>query len=213
MLQKIVDNWLEKRRRKWQKKCRKCDLEKIIKSCGTCSSRPQIIAAEEPLSTKSTTTSVDCVPGGPSGMASPVRPGGSLDGKMGEGSTSSLDLDVPGGLTGMAKPVRPGGSLDDQEAQIGMARPVSPICAGVTTDKWFDICLNAWDCEECGKKFKMAMMKDCSSCGGGLSEDELHTSLLGFDVVGLFPAMSSEVTGLIVRRSIVNSRMKIDGFS
>ena len=38
-------------------------------------------------------------------------------------------------------------------------------------------------------------------------------TLLGFDVVGLFPAMKSENTGKIVRKRFLRSSMKIRGFS
>ena len=57
------------------------------------------------------------------------------------------------------------------------------------------------------------MNKDCEECGEGIGEEELHQTLLGLDVVGLFPAIKSKNTGQIVRRMVVRSNIKIKGFN
>ena len=46
--------------------------------------------------------------------------------------------------------------------------------------------------------------------GGG--EEELHHTLQGWDVTGLFPAMESKNTGIICRNEILESTIKIEGF-
>ena len=72
--------------------------------------------------------------------------------------------------------------------------------------------LMAWDCERCGEELKMRMQCDCAECGQGIGEEELHQTLIGLDVVGLFPAMKSENTGRIVRKRFIMSKIKIEGF-
>ena len=55
-------------------------------------------------------------------------------------------------------------------------------------------------------------MNNCKDCGQGVSEEEKHHTLQGWDVTGLFPAMQSESTGLIVRNEIIKCKIKINGF-
>ena len=43
---------------------------------------------------------------------------------------------------------------------------------------------------------------DCEECGTGIGIEELYQTLLGVDVVGLFPAITSKSTGKIIRRII-----------
>ena len=75
------------------------------------------------------------------------------------------------------------------------------------------IMLKGWCCEECGQAIKRIMRRDCTDCGGGIGEEELMQTLLGLDVVGLFPAMKSKTTGAIVRKMVVKSEIKIRGFN
>ena len=62
-------------------------------------------------------------------------------------------------------------------------------------------------------KIQKIMMMDCEECGQGVGEEELSQTLLGFDVVGLFPALKSQNTGEIIRKRIMKSKMMINGFS
>ena len=48
-------------------------------------------------------------------------------------------------------------------------------------------------------------MPDCLECGRGIGEEELHVTLEGYDVVGLFPSLESENTGRIVREEVRES--------
>ena len=57
---------------------------------------------------------------------------------------------------------------------------------------------------------KLRMKEDCKECGPPAEMEEM--SLLGLDVVALFPSMSSKKTGEIVRSRIQKSKMKFAGF-
>ena len=50
----------------------------------------------------------------------------------------------------------------------------------------------------------------CKDCGGEV--EELEMCLLGLDVTALFPSMSAKRTGEIIRRRMMRSKMKVDGF-
>ena len=52
--------------------------------------------------------------------------------------------------------------------------------------------------------------EDCKECGPPIEMEEM--SLLGLDVVALFPSMSARKTGEIVRHRMMRSRMKFSGF-
>ena len=62
-------------------------------------------------------------------------------------------------------------------------------------------------------EFKMRLKKDCDECGEGISEKELEICLLGNDVVALFPSIKSQNTGKIVRKRVIRSPLKFDGFN
>ena len=56
------------------------------------------------------------------------------------------------------------------------------------------------------------MENDCEECGEGLFWEDQAICLLGLDVVALFPSMSAETTGKIIRKQIHKSPIKIGGF-
>ena len=62
---------------------------------------------------------------------------------------------------------------------------------------WTEEVVRAWESKEMGEKIQRRMGKDCEECGEGIGEEELHQTLLGLDVVGLFPAIQSATTGKI----------------
>ena len=80
-------------------------------------------------------------------------------------------------------------------------------------EKWMRMIQASWDCGDCGKELKERMMMDCKECGEGIGEEELHQTLIGLDVVGLFPAMKSKNTGRIIRRRIIKSKINTRGFN
>ena len=57
---------------------------------------------------------------------------------------------------------------------------------------------------------KERLEAECEDCGGKTEEMEL--CLLGLDVEALFPSMTSARTGEIVRRRMMKSKMKVEGF-
>ena len=57
---------------------------------------------------------------------------------------------------------------------------------------------------------KERLEAECEDCGGETEEMEL--CLLGLDVEALFPSMTSARTGEIVRRRMMKSKMKVEGF-
>ena len=69
-----------------------------------------------------------------------------------------------------------------------------------------------YDCETCGEELREKLEQDCTSCGGGLFLEDKEMCLLGLDVVALFPSMKSKNTGIIIRRQIQKSPLKIRGF-
>ena len=78
---------------------------------------------------------------------------------------------------------------------------------------WEEVVEECWDCEECGPAIQYKMIQDCAECGAGISEEELRQTLIGLDVVGLFPAMLSQNTGKIIRRMVMKSSMEIKGMN
>ena len=54
--------------------------------------------------------------------------------------------------------------------------------------------------------------EDCEECGPGISAREMDVCVLGNDVVALFPSIKSKNTGVIVRKRIENSQLRIEGF-
>ena len=71
---------------------------------------------------------------------------------------------------------------------------------------------NKYDCDNCGRLWRDLMEADCSECGEGLYWEDQAICLLGLDVVALFPSMSSQMTGKIIREHVIKSPMKIDGY-
>ena len=69
-----------------------------------------------------------------------------------------------------------------------------------------------YDCEQCGQGWRQEMQIDCTECGPGIYWEDQEICLLGLDVVALFPSMSSVTTGLIVRKHVMMSPMKIEGY-
>ena len=68
------------------------------------------------------------------------------------------------------------------------------------------------ECKGCTERWSRLMEDDCAGCGQGISPEERHTFQLGLDVVALFPSITSERTGLIIRKRVYKSPMKMLGF-
>ena len=67
-------------------------------------------------------------------------------------------------------------------------------------------------CEGCRNIRDGTRQENCAECGEGLEkEEETETVLVGMDVVSLFPSMTTETTGKIVRDRVTQSTMKWKG--
>ena len=65
------------------------------------------------------------------------------------------------------------------------------------------------ECKGCTERWSRLMEDDCAGCGQGISPEERHTFQLG---LALFPSITSERTGLIIRKRVYKSPMKMLGF-
>ena len=77
--------------------------------------------------------------------------------------------------------------------------------------KWEEFCRER-GCQGCVEEANLSMKNDCDECGFGINEDDLEMCILGLDVVGLFPAMKSKNSGMILRRQAVKNPLKVKGF-
>ena len=69
------------------------------------------------------------------------------------------------------------------------------------------------DCEECEELVAEELKKrSCETCEELYKEDKIF-SLVGMDAVSLFPSMSADETGKIVRKRVEMSKLKVDGFN
>ena len=66
--------------------------------------------------------------------------------------------------------------------------------------------------ECCGDKIQIEMRTDCPECGPGVRNEDNKYSIVGTDVTALYPSITSENTGRIIRRRIRESKVKFQGF-
>ena len=60
-------------------------------------------------------------------------------------------------------------------------------------------------------EFNDIIEKDCEECG--IKVEDMNLCLLGLDVKALFPSMSARKTGEIIRKRMMKSEMKVEGFN
>ena len=68
-------------------------------------------------------------------------------------------------------------------------------------------------CDECESELEMSYKENCDECGPGMSNKLPKMTLVGMDAVALFPSLTGKRTGRIVRKRILKSKMKMEGFS
>ena len=68
------------------------------------------------------------------------------------------------------------------------------------------------ECDHCGPDLTEEVRKDCDGCGSGWGREDYTLTIVGNDVVSLFPSLDSVTTGKIVRGEVTRSTMEIDGF-
>ena len=69
------------------------------------------------------------------------------------------------------------------------------------------------ECDHCGPGVTGYLILDCDDCGKSSVREDYTMSVIGNDVVCLFPSLDSVNTGKIVRAEVENSTMEIDGFN
>ena len=63
----------------------------------------------------------------------------------------------------------------------------------------------------CGEQIQAELSTHCEQCGPAIGTPEEYT-VLGSDVKALYPSITSENTGKIIRRRIENSTLEFEGF-
>ena len=69
------------------------------------------------------------------------------------------------------------------------------------------------DCNYCGPGVTEYLLTKCDDCGKSWVREDYTMSVIGNDVVCLFPSLDSANTGRIVHEEVENSTMVIDGFN
>ena len=69
------------------------------------------------------------------------------------------------------------------------------------------------DCDDCEGERRKVKERNCQDCGEGVSREENQYALVGMDAVALFPSLSSKITAGIVRKKVMESTMKCEGFN
>ena len=69
------------------------------------------------------------------------------------------------------------------------------------------------ECDHFGPGVTEYLILDCDDCGKSSVREDYTMSVIGNDVVCLFPSLDSVNTGKIVREEVKNSTMEVDGFN
>ena len=90
-------------------------------------------------------------------------------------------------------------------------------CTQMIHDEDYDgllsYCQKVFECETCEKVCYTEMERnDCDLCGKILTKEEMSITMIGSDVVALYPSIQAKSTGLIVRKSIQETELKFEGF-
>ena len=73
--------------------------------------------------------------------------------------------------------------------------------------------MKVMDCDECGPMMTEYLRQDCDECGTGWVREDYTLTVIGNDVIALFPSLDSANTGRIVREEVQTSTIKIEGFN
>ena len=94
------------------------------------------------------------------------------------------------------------------------ARPETTIHPEVspTPGSRQDTNIHPGSCDQCIIKVLEKLKETCTECGPGISDEEQQICHIAVDVVALFPSITSERTGRIVRERSMKSDMKIVEF-
>ena len=70
----------------------------------------------------------------------------------------------------------------------------------------------ALECTDCADKIRKKLFSTCDACGEQWVREDFQMSLIGNDVVALFPSIKSRTTGIIIRMEAEKSPIKVEGF-
>ena len=68
-------------------------------------------------------------------------------------------------------------------------------------------------CKDCEEVLKNSYREDCNKCGPGMSTTLPKLIFVGMDAVALFPSLSGKRTSRIVRKRLLKSKIKLEGFN
>ena len=71
----------------------------------------------------------------------------------------------------------------------------------------------AMECDNCGPEVMECLLMECEECGTSWVKEDYTMSVIGNDVICLFPSLDSVNTGKIVREEVEKSTIQIDGFN
>jgi hypothetical protein len=69
------------------------------------------------------------------------------------------------------------------------------------------------ECDHCGPEVTECLLTECDDCGTSWVREHYTMTVIGNDVVSLFPSLDSVNTGRIVREEVEKSTINIDGFN
>ena len=119
------------------------------------------------------------------------------------GQVGPLEGEVPGPVGLSLGPHLPGAQGQEEEDKTTSNEELA--------EKELDENLNNEKLHRDEEEIKLKLRKDCEECGP--PENELELCMLGLDVEALFPSMTSKRTGEIVRKRMMKSEMKLEGFN
>ena len=122
-------------------------------------------------------------------------------------------LQNPATSQGVPEPWNPENEQDEQIpkplASQGVPEPWEPSYS--VTEEKFQAAIALTNQECCGFDIKQIIQENCNLCGPGITSKE-ELCLIGNDVKALFPSITSQNTGKIIREAIKNTSLEFEGF-
>ena len=69
------------------------------------------------------------------------------------------------------------------------------------------------ECDECGPGMTEYLLSECEECGTAWVREDYTLTVIGNDVIALFPSLDSANTGRIIREEVEKSTIEIEGFN
>ena len=71
----------------------------------------------------------------------------------------------------------------------------------------------AMECDDCGPDVTEYLLCECDGCGTSWVREDYTLTVIGNDVISLFPSLDSENTCKIVREEVEKSTITFEGFN